>query len=117
MATAFDELRALEHREIERLSSYLDRLDPAGWREQSYCRDWPVYAVVSHLASSSRIYLMRFDHWLDGGPPVELAQMQPVWDHFNAVPPEQMPAEFQAAVGDYLRRLDALPAATGQPSR
>jgi len=51
MMTAFETIRDIERREIDRLAAHLAQLDEDGWLEQSYCAEWRIYQVVSHLAS------------------------------------------------------------------
>ena len=58
MTTEFDTIRSIDRREIDRLDAHLTRLDADGWLEQSYCAEWRVYQVVSHLASGARLFLV-----------------------------------------------------------
>ena len=53
------EIKAVERQEFERFDRYVQQLDAGGWVEQSYCTDWLVYQVVSHLGSGARIGRMR----------------------------------------------------------
>ena len=112
--TTFDTLRSLERREMERLGAHLDQLDDQGWLEQSYCTEWRVYQVISHLASGACILLGSLSQWFDGGPPMASEQMQRIWARANALTPEQMHGEYRAALQDYFARLDALPSDAGQ---
>jgi uncharacterized protein (TIGR03083 family) len=114
MATAFDTVRSLDRREMDRLGAHLAQLDDEGWREQSYCVEWRVYQVVSHLASGMLLGSLALAQWLDGGPPVSQEQRQRIWAHFDALAPEQMHGEFRAALQDYYAQLDALPSTAGQ---
>lgn len=95
-------IKAYERREIERLDAYLKKLDAAGWVEQSYCTDWLVYQVVSHIGSGSRIGGMRLRAWLDAGEPVSRETMQQVWGHFDSLGPDQMYRAFADATREYL---------------
>jgi len=113
MTTAFDTIRSLDRREMDRLSAHLAQLDDQGWREQSYCAEWRVYQVVSHLASGARLLLGSLAQWFDGAPPVSQEQRQRIWAHFDALAPEQMHGELRAALRDYYARLDALPSNAG----
>jgi uncharacterized protein (TIGR03083 family) len=109
----FGEIKRVEAAEFERLSRYLEGLDPDGWTEQSYCADWRVYQVASHLGSGCRIGRMRLDMWVNDGPPVGREQMQAVWAVFDALEPEQMLAEFSDAAREYVRLVASLPDAAG----
>src|SRR5437764_14571701 len=107
--TTFDTVRSLDRREMDRLSAHLARLDDQGWREQSYCAEWRVYQVVSHLASGARLLLGPLAQWFDGAPPVSPEQRQRIWARFDALAPEQMHGELRAARRASYARLDALP--------
>jgi uncharacterized protein (TIGR03083 family) len=113
MTTGFDTTRRLERREIDRLSAHLARLDADGWLEQSYCAEWRVYQVASHLASGARIFLGNLVHWFDGGPPVAREDMQRIWAEFDALAPGEIPEAFRRATQDYFARLEALPSEAG----
>src|SRR6185312_14331871 len=84
-----------------------------GWREQSYCSDWQVYQVVSHIGSGSRIGGLRVQAWVGGGPAVSRETMQQVWGHFDSLGPDQMYAAFAEAARDYLKIEDATPDEAG----
>jgi len=95
-------IKAYEQREIGRLNGYLEALDAAGWVEQSYCTDWQIFQVVSHIGSGSQIGGLRVKAWVGGGPAVTRETMQQIWGHFDSLDPSQMFASFSPAVRDYL---------------
>ncbi|HLZ28196.1 MAG TPA: maleylpyruvate isomerase family mycothiol-dependent enzyme [Chloroflexota bacterium] len=95
-------IKAYERGEFERLNRYLEALDAAGWVEQSYCTDWLVYQVVSHIGSGSRIGRMRLESWVNGAPPATREVMQGVWGLFDSLRPEQMLSAFAEAAAEYL---------------
>ncbi len=109
----FDAIRQAERSEIDRLGAHLAQLDPDGWIEQSYCLEWRIYQVVSHISSGARIFLGSLANWFDRGPAMGSEQMQAIWAKFNSLLPDQMLEEFQAATTDYFARLEALPAEAG----
>jgi len=111
--TTFDTVRGLERRVMDRLGAHLAQLDDQGWLEQSYCAEWRVYQVVSHLASGARILGGSLAQWFDGGPPMTSEEMQRIWARADALTPEQMHDEYRAAVQGYFARLDALPSDAG----
>jgi uncharacterized protein (TIGR03083 family) len=106
-------IKAYEHAEFGRLSSYLEALDADGWIEQSYCTDWLVFSVVSHIGSGSRIGGLRVQAWVGDGPAVARETMQEIWGHFDALEPSQMYASFAAAMHEYLAVETATPDAAG----
>jgi uncharacterized protein (TIGR03083 family) len=112
-ANLYSGIKAYEGREYERLRAYLERLDPDGWIEQSYCTDWLVYQVVSHIGSGSRIGAMRVNAWVNGGAPVGREVMQGVWGLFDSLGPGQMFSAFSDAAGQYLATEDATPDSAG----
>src|SRR5690349_23296082 len=86
----YPRIKAYERRELERLKAYLEALDASGWTEQSYCSDWLVYQVVSHIGSGSRIGGLRLQGWVGNGPPITRETMQQIWGFFDSLQPAQM---------------------------
>jgi hypothetical protein len=84
----FPEIKRVEAQEFSRLTEYLNSLDGAGWIEQSYCSDWLVYQVASHLGSGGRIGKMRLQAWVEDGPAVGREQMQ-AWRTRAGCPTQQ----------------------------
>ena len=95
-------IKAYETQEFERLTKHLAGLDAAGWTEQSYCSDWQVYQVASHIGSGSRIGGLRLRAWLGKGEPVARETMQQIWGFFDALQPSEMFAAYSDAVREYL---------------
>jgi uncharacterized protein (TIGR03083 family) len=95
--------------EYQRLTAYLDTLGPADWEAPSYCADWRVYQVVSHLGSGPEITRGGLAQALSGGPEYGDAERRAVWASFDALPPgEVYPAYRQTndAFLDFLNGLD-----------
>ena len=113
-ANPYPQIKAYERRAYERLIDYLERLDPAGWTEQSYCADWRVFQVVSHLGSGSRIGALRVNAWVNSGAPVTREVMQGIWGLFDSLRPDEMLAAFLPAARDYLAAEAATPDAAGR---
>jgi hypothetical protein len=101
-ANLYPGIKAYERREYDRFIAYLERLDAGGWVEQSYCTDWLVYQVVSHIGSGSRIRAMRVNAWVNGGPPVSREVMQGVWGLFDSLTPGQMFNALSEAASEYV---------------
>jgi uncharacterized protein (TIGR03083 family) len=112
-ANLYPGIKAYERREYDRFSAYLERLDAGGWVEQSYCTDWLVYQVVSHIGSGSRIGSMRVNAWVNCGPPASREVMQGVWGLFDSQRPDQVLATFSEAASEYLATEAATPDAAG----
>lgn len=63
-------------------------------RQQSYCADWSVAQVLSHLGSGAEIFFEVFQRTLDERPPLE--EFEPIWDRWNAMSPEEQATEMVA---------------------
>jgi uncharacterized protein (TIGR03083 family) len=98
----YPQIKSYERLEFDRLTAYLEGLDADGWVEQSYCTDWLVYQVVSHISSGSRIGAARLKSWVGGGAPMSRETMQGVWGFFDSLRPDQMLAAYKDAVAEYL---------------
>jgi uncharacterized protein (TIGR03083 family) len=86
----------------QRLADQVEQLTPEQLREQAYPSEWTVAEVLSHLGSGGTIMRLR----LDG----EVADMQAIWDEWNAKDPEAQ-AEDSLLADDLLQeRLYALTA-------
>jgi uncharacterized protein (TIGR03083 family) len=102
LAGVYAQIKAYERREFDRLTRYLEALDRGGWVEQSYCTDWLVYQVVSHIGSGCRIGGMRLRAWVSDGPAVSRDVMQQVWGFFDGLQPEDMLSAYRDAATEYL---------------
>ncbi|HLY64154.1 MAG TPA: maleylpyruvate isomerase family mycothiol-dependent enzyme [Chloroflexota bacterium] len=100
-ANPYAEIKAAEVQEFEKLDAYLRQLDAGGWSEQSYCSDWLIYQVVSHIGSGSRIGQMRLDAWINGAQPVGREDQQAVWALFDSLGPHNMLDEYLKAATEY----------------
>ena len=109
----YPRIKAYEQREFERLNGYLRAMDANGWVEQSYCTDWLIYQVVSHIGSGSRIGGLRLSAWVGGGQPVSRETMQQIWGHFDSLQPDQMLSAYSQAVGEYLATESRTPDEAG----
>ena len=107
-AQLFADIKDIERQEFEQLSGYLRQLDADGWIEQSYCSDWMVYQVVSHLASGSHIGKDRLDGWVNGAAAMTRDDMLAIWAKFDALSPDQMLGEYLKAAGEYLAAIRSI---------
>ncbi len=64
----------------------------------SYCRDWTVAQVLSHLGSGAEISLLGLERTLDGQPPMDRDEFPKIWDRWNAAQPDEQAG--QAVVWD-----------------
>ena len=96
------ETKVAEREEFDRFNNYLKGLDRGGWLETSYCTDWPVLQVVSHVGSASRIGTARLNTWVNGAPAMPREDMLALWAKFDSLTPDNMMHEYLSAVGEYL---------------
>ena len=73
----------------------------------SYCPDWTVAEVFSHLGSGAEIGLAILDSALRQQPGPDPA---PIWERWNALPPPAMVSEFIETNSRYLDALDRVAA-------
>ena len=92
----------------ERLVSLVRPLSPAQLREQSYCSDWTVAQVLSHLGSGAEIGLLMLPGALGTAEPAGREAFPPIWDAWNAKSPDDQAADALAADARQLAALEAL---------
>jgi uncharacterized protein (TIGR03083 family) len=92
----------------ERLVSLVKPLSPEQLRGTSYCTDWSVAQVLSHLGSGAEIALMMLPGALGQAEPVDRAAFQPVWDTWNAKSPDDQAADALVSDEKYVTALERL---------
>jgi uncharacterized protein (TIGR03083 family) len=86
-------------RSHDRLAKLAEPLTPEQLREQSYCADWSIAQVLSHLGSGAELGLMGLPGALGEGEPVSRDAFPPVWDRWNAKSPDNQAAD-SLAIGE-----------------
>jgi uncharacterized protein (TIGR03083 family) len=102
----------LLHASHDRLASALDGLGDEQARGPSYDDDWNIGQVASHLGSGAEVFRLFLDAGLQGDDAPGLEAMQPIWDDWNARPPEVQVRDAVTAGAAFLARVDALDEAT-----
>jgi uncharacterized protein (TIGR03083 family) len=92
----------------ERLVSLVKPLNPEQLRGTSYCTDWSVAQVLSHLGSGAQIALMMLPGALGQAEQVDRAAFQPVWDTWNAKSPDGQAADALVSDEKYVTALEQL---------
>lgn len=92
----------------ERLASLVVPLTPEELRGPSYCSDWTVAQVLSHLGSGAAISLMMLPGALGQGEPLGRDAFQPVWDVWNAKTPDEQAADCLTSDAAHIRALEEL---------
>jgi len=97
-------------RSQDRLASEVAKLDPAEREKRSYCEDWSVAEVLSHLGSQADIFESFLDAALSGTEAPGPESFPPIWDRWNSLSPEHQVRESLAANERFVHRLESLPA-------
>ena len=95
-------------RNHERLASLVQPFGADQARAKSYCSDWTIAQVMSHLGSGAEIALMMLPAALGEGEQVGVEVFRPVWDVWNAKSPDAQVADGLAADERYVQRLEQL---------
>jgi uncharacterized protein (TIGR03083 family) len=77
----------------------------------SYCTDWSIAQVLSHLGSASEIFRQYLDAGLAKADAPGPEASAPIWDRWNAMAPEEQRRESLAAGAAFLEHVDAVPPA------
>lgn len=91
----------------ERLDTVVRRLDAETLVQPSYCDDWSIAQVLSHLGSGAEIMMSMIDAAL-GGPPGTNEQRQEVWAQWDGKEPQQQAADYQVADERLVNRWESL---------
>ena len=77
-------------------------------RGPSYCSDWTIAQVLSHLGSGAEISLMTLPGVLGEAEPVGGEAFRPVWDRWNAKSPDDQAADGLVADERHVVTLEQL---------
>jgi uncharacterized protein (TIGR03083 family) len=78
----------------------------------SYCSDWAIAQVLSHLGSGAEIGLLNLEATLAGEPAPDREKYVAIWDVWNAKSPEAMAADGLAFDARLVERFSGLDDAT-----
>jgi uncharacterized protein (TIGR03083 family) len=92
----------------ERLAGLVAPLTPEQVRGGSYCPDWSIAQVLSHVGSGAEIALMMLPGALGEGELVGPESFPPVWDVWNAKTPDAQAADALVADERYVAALEQL---------
>jgi uncharacterized protein (TIGR03083 family) len=92
----------------DRLAGIVAGLDAEGLRAQSYCTEWSVAGVLSHLGSGAEIFSLYVDAGVTGGDPPSPEDFKPIWETWNARSPEEQAAQSTAANEALVSRVEGL---------
>jgi uncharacterized protein (TIGR03083 family) len=97
-------------RSHDRLAAQVQALTPADLGARSYCPEWTIADVLSHLGSQAEIFSLFVDAGLGGGDAPDQSAFQPVWDSWNSRAPEDQAADSVTANEQLVSRLENLEA-------
>ena len=92
----------------DRLASLIDTATPEQLTGPSYCREWTVAQVLSHLGSGAEIFSLLLDAGLSGGEPPGREAFPAIWDSWNARPPERQAFDCRSVDAAFVERLENL---------
>ena len=92
----------------DRLASLVSELAADQRRGPSYCRDWTVAQLLSHLGSGAEISLLTLRAAIGEGEPLGPDGYAPIWDRWNAKAPAGQVADGLAADEEHISTLERL---------
>jgi uncharacterized protein (TIGR03083 family) len=92
----------------ERLAALVRPMTPEQLGDPSYCSEWTIAQVLSHLGSGAEIALMTLPAALGAGKPVGPEAFPAVWDVWNAKSPDDQAADCLAWDEDHIQTLEQL---------
>ncbi|MDA8358714.1 MAG: maleylpyruvate isomerase N-terminal domain-containing protein [Actinomycetota bacterium] len=90
------------------LSKFAETLGPDDVRRTSYCDEWSVAQVLSHLGSGAEIFSLILAAALSGSEPPDREGFQAVWDRWDAKDPDRQRIDFQASDAALLDALESI---------
>lgn len=103
-----ERLLAVLRRCHDELAGRVRGFDEASLARQSYCAEWSVAQVLSHLGSGAEIALAQLQAARADGAPLGPDQFRAVWARWDALPPHRQAAAFAEAVPRLHDAIDAL---------
>ena len=98
-------VRKALRRSHQDLVTFAESVPPAGRTRRSYCTEWTVAQVYSHLGAGAEIGLANLRAALASTEP---ADNRKIWQRWDSLAPDQMISSFAIADARYLDALDAL---------
>ncbi len=95
-------------RSHDRLADQILALEPSELGRLSYCAEWSVADVLSHLGSQAEIFSLFVDAGLEGGDAPAQSAFAPIWDSWNNRTPEVQATDSIAANERLVARLEAV---------
>jgi uncharacterized protein (TIGR03083 family) len=100
-------LESLRHSQ-DRLAAAVTTFGAAELATRSYCNDWSIAQVLSHLGSQAEIFSLFLEAGLDGTPPPDQSAFRPIWQAWDAREPDVQARDAVAVNEAFVRRIEAL---------
>jgi uncharacterized protein (TIGR03083 family) len=110
METSPDAWTAALRHSHDRLQALVEPLDRGQLEQRSYCRDWSIAQVLSHIGSQAEISGRFLDAGLGGQDTPGRDEFVPIWDIWNAKDPQAQAADALQADAATLERFESLDA-------
>jgi uncharacterized protein (TIGR03083 family) len=107
-------IQALRHSH-DSLHALAGALTGSQLAQRSYCPDWSIAQVFSHLGSQAEVFGLWLDAGLSGQDPPGQDVFRPIWEAWNAKGPEAQVADSLQANEKLVQRFESLDA--GQRER
>lgn len=108
MTTSARECLAVLRRDHDRFFELVVGLTPDELSQRSYCNEWSVADVLSHLGSGAEIFTQWALAGLHEREPVAHDEMEEIWARWNALTPVEKAEKAALSSDDFLDRLEAL---------
>lgn len=92
----------------DRIEALLGTLDPDQLSGPSYCKDWTIAQVLSHLGSGAEIFSLMLKASLEEKDPPGPAEFPAIWDSWNSKTPETQAADFLGADEALIEQIEGL---------
>jgi uncharacterized protein (TIGR03083 family) len=98
---------ALRHSH-DALRANVEPLDENRLKQRSYCSEWSIAQVLSHLGSGAEIFGLFLDAGLRGAEPPGPDTFAPIWQAWNERSPQAQATDALAADEALVKRLESL---------
>ncbi len=98
------------HKSHDHLVDLLDGMDPGRLTGPSYCDDWTIAHVLSHLGSGAEIFSLMVEAGTKGEDPPGPDIFPPIWDAWNSKSPESQAADLKGADAALVEQIEGLDA-------
>jgi uncharacterized protein (TIGR03083 family) len=92
----------------DRLDTVLNGLEPSQLTGPSYCSDWTIAQVLSHLGSGAEIFSLITEAVVNDTEPPGREMFPSIWDAWNAKEPAQQAADYKGADEALLEQLESI---------